>query len=55
MGSLRMTGTLLNAEDEGAGGGQGAAGAVDAGEPGAGHLALAALAAELADGLGWPL
>ena len=42
---------LLNAQDEGAGGGEGAAGAVDAGELGVGDLALAALAAELADGL----
>src|SRR3990172_1203253 len=52
-GSLRMTGrgTLSDAEDEGAGGGEGAAGAVDTGQAGAGDLALAALPAELADGL----
>ncbi len=44
-------GSLLHAEDECAGGGEGAAGAVDTGQPGAGDLALAALAAELAHGL----
>src|SRR3990170_4551922 len=40
----------LHAEDEGAGGGEGAAGAVDAGELRVRDLAVAALAAELADG-----
>ncbi len=50
---IRTTGgeRLVCPENEGAGGGERAAGAVDAGQFRAGDLTLAAFAAELADGL----